>query len=197
MVARPSHRVSRARQYSGAAPKPSDRRLRGSHPLWPAVPGRFGWPDGCSLGGRSAARPGRSSNPATASACRPPSGDGLGWSPFARRYLGSRSPFLGVLRWFSSPGALGRVAPLPSPGITRAGLPHSDTPGSPRASPLPGAFRRLAASFLGLHRLGIHRAPSSAWPVPANPLHSGTQHTARRSRSHQRDRVPITPISPA
>ncbi len=61
-------------------------------------------------------------------------------------------------------------ASVPSPGITRAGLPHSDTPGSQRASPLPGAFRRLAASFLGLHRQGIHRAPSSAWPVPAPPL---------------------------
>jgi hypothetical protein len=49
----------------------------------------------------------------------------------------------------------GRVAPFGHPRIA----------GCQR---LPGAFRRVAASFLGRRRLGIHRAPSSA-ASPARP----------------------------
>jgi hypothetical protein len=51
----------------------------------------------------------------------------------------------------------GRVAPFGHPRIA----------GCQR---LPGAFRRVAASFLGRRRLGIHRAPSSAAsPAPPPP----------------------------
>jgi hypothetical protein len=75
--------------------------------------------------------------------------------------LGESSLFLGVLRCFSSPGSLAPayVFSRPSSGITRRGLPHSDTRGSQLARQLPAAFRRLATSFIGSHRLGIHRAP--------------------------------------
>ncbi len=50
--------------------------------------------------------------------------------------------------------------------MTGGGLPHSETRGSTLARQLPAAYRRLATSFLGSQRLGIHRTPSTAWPVP-------------------------------
>ncbi len=45
------------------------------------------------------------------------------------------------------------------------------------ASQLPVAYRRLATSFIGSHRQGIHRAPLLAWPVPGPAVHE------RRNRS--------------
>ena len=72
---------------------------------------------------------------------------GLGSSRFARRYSGSRScfPFLGVLRCFNSPGCLSRsyVFRPERPGITPAGFPHSDIPGSKPAWRLTEAYRSL------------------------------------------------------
>jgi hypothetical protein len=50
----------------------------------------------------------------------------------------------------------GRVAPFGDPRIADC-------------QRLPGAFRRVAASFLGRQHLGIHRAPSSAAPLPHLP----------------------------
>jgi hypothetical protein len=74
---------------------------------------------------------------------------GLGWSPFARRYLGSRNCFLllRVLRCFSSPGsprrpmhsAAGEPGRLPA----RHGLPHSGIQGSTLGWQLPLAYRSL------------------------------------------------------
>src|SRR5918992_4401833 len=85
----------------------------------------------------------------------PPAGFGL--LPVRSTLLRESSLFLGVLRCFSSPGALpavllgarpcaGRVAPFGHPRIA----------GCQR---LPGAFRRVAASFVGRQRQGIHHAP--------------------------------------
>ena len=82
---------------------------------------------------------------------------GFGLLPVRSPLLRESSLFLGVLRCFSSPGALpgsllgarpcaGRVAPFGHPRIA----------GCQR---LPGAFRRVAASFLGRQRQGIHHAP--------------------------------------
>jgi hypothetical protein len=59
---------------------------------------------------------------------------GLGSSRFARRYSGSRCcfPLLGVLRCFNSPGYLYRSYVFRPKwlGITPAGFPHSEIPGS-------------------------------------------------------------------
>jgi hypothetical protein len=87
---------------------------------------------------------------------------GLGFSPFARRYLGNRGCFLflGVLRWFSSP----RSPSLPIlfsrklPDITRARLPHSEIPGSKVVCTSP----RLIAAYHVLHRLLVPRHPPHA-----------------------------------
>ena len=53
---------------------------------------------------------------------------GLGFSPFARRYLGNQIffLFLRVLRCFTSPG----IAPFRVTGLFPAGFPHSATYGS-------------------------------------------------------------------
>ena len=95
--------------------------VRGSHPLWRAVPGSFHKPIHnpfwLSCRKAEAQRPSSRCLPHTRNAlvrsqltpqprrARP---FGLGCSPFARRYLGYRVCFLflRVLRCFSSPGAL-------------------------------------------------------------------------------------------
>src|SRR5664280_556861 len=94
-------------------------------------------------GGLSVDSPIWSHNPAPASATAHMHGTGLGSSPFARHYLGSRSLLLEVLRCFSSLGSLTTAYRFNwvCPPITADGLPHSGISGSPRALPLPGAFR--------------------------------------------------------
>ena len=67
----------------------------------------------------------------------PPAGFGL--LPVRSPLLGESSLFLGVLRCFSSPGALPRIAPR-VPGRAPGGLPHSEIPGSQAASASPGHF---------------------------------------------------------
>ncbi len=61
-------------------------RLRGFHPLWPAFPGRFIYTDGFLLHDGSAIPSGRSLYPASATLAGLHT-NGLGSSPFARRYL--------------------------------------------------------------------------------------------------------------
>jgi hypothetical protein len=90
---------------------------------------------------------------------------GFGLLPVRSPLLRESSLFLGVLRCFSSPGALpdklgarpsaGRVAPFGDPRIA----------GCQR---LPGAFRRVATSFIGRQRQGIHHAPIFA-ATPRSP----------------------------
>ena len=91
----------------------------------------------------------------------------FGLLPVRSPLLGESSLFLAVLRCFTSRGSLPaklgdgpcahRVAPFGLPRIS----------GRQR---LPWAFRRVAASFLGRHRQGIHPAPvfrtSHNAPVP-------------------------------
>ena len=85
--------------------------------------------------------------------CRRP---GLGSSPFARRYWGNplcSSRYQDV----SGPAVPFRLAPDARACPARvAPFGHLRIPGRQR---LPGAFRRVAASFLGRQRLGIPRAP--------------------------------------
>ncbi len=88
----------------------------------------------------------------------------FGLLPFRSPLLGEshRFLFLGVLRCFSSPACPPDSRKPDRGGITRPGLPHSDTPGSKLAWQLPGAFRSPATSFLGSWRQGIHRTPCVA-----------------------------------
>ena len=82
---------------------------------------------------------------------------GLGWSPFARRYLGNHSCslLLPLLRCFSSRG---------SPPFGLLGCPIR-TPGDLRPfAPTPG-FSQLTASFCASVCLGIHRAPYLAFSL--------------------------------
>ena len=82
-----SRRVSRARRYSGIALRlPAPLRVRGSHPVPPAFPGRS--PEGQVCHSRRGMRPPRSapSNPAAETPARFNTRGGLGWPGFARRY---------------------------------------------------------------------------------------------------------------
>jgi hypothetical protein len=87
---------------------------------------------------------------------------GLGWSPFARRYLGNRCcfPFLGVLRWFTSPRSLHTPYLIQGwmTGLYPAGLPHSEILGS---QPVCGS-PRLIAAYRVLHRPRAPRHPPYA-----------------------------------
>ncbi len=64
---------------------------------------------------------------------------GFGLLPVRSPLLRESSLFLGVLRCFSSPGALSWIPPE-VPGRAPGGLPHSDIPGSLAASASPGHF---------------------------------------------------------
>ena len=138
-----SYRVSRVRYYSGAAPALATFRLREFHPLCPYLPV-------CSA---------RYLKSFTRSSTPNPKEFGLGFFPFARRYLGNRSffLFLRVLRCFSSPRSL-LYAYVFSAGyrpITTGGFPHSDICGSPDICSSPQLF---AACHVLLRR-----------PVPRHP----------------------------
>jgi hypothetical protein len=87
---------------------------------------------------------------------------GLGCSPFARRYLGNRGCFLflRVLRCFSSPCSL---PPVYEFNGRCAGLAHTGFPirRSPDQSLLaaPRSLSQLPTSFIASRRQGIHRTP--------------------------------------
>src|SRR5208282_721292 len=110
-----SNRLPRVRSYSGAEPEGLSCRVRDFHPLWSFIPERSAT---TSLAHSASLKTARSYNPARTSP------GGLGYSPFARRYLGSRGcfPLLEVLRCFSS------LRSLRVPMDSEHG--HSGTPGS-------------------------------------------------------------------
>ena len=82
---------------------------------------------------------------------------GLGWSPFARRYSGSHccSPFLRLLRCFSSAGSLR----IPMNSVCGSASLQKVSPfGHPRIYRLfasPRGFSQLVASFVGSRCQGI------------------------------------------
>ena len=145
MVPAASGRVPRGRPYSGSHAPRFAVRLRAFHPVSGTVPG-------------TSARVQRvaawSYNP------RGTCPAGLGWSPFARRYWGSRCCFLflRVLRCFSSPGWLGH------PGINA------------RLTAPPG-LSQSATPFIASWRPDIPHTPCVAWPhrpdAPAPPPPAG------------------------
>ena len=148
------------RSTHGLHPEPRPRRLRDSHPLRSPLPAAFGWTAGCSLRGGAAAPPLRPYNPGLASAAA------CATSPVwaAPGSLAATTGMLSLPRGsemfqfprFPPPGLSiqpgvirydpDRVAPFGDPRITAC----------PR---LPEAFRRLATSFIGPRRQGIHRVP--------------------------------------
>ena len=134
--------------------------LRGCHALWPAFPDRsinffipsFNLPDPPSR-----ERPADYCGPATpGSPCGSP---GLGSSGFARHYFRNHGCFLflGVLRWFTSPGSLRR--PMDSDGGNGCshplGFPIRTSPDHSLLA-APRSFSQLTTSFFAYLRLGIH-----------------------------------------
>ena len=86
---------------------------------------------------------------------------GLGSSHFARRYFGNRCffLFLALLRCFSSGGSLPCVMDWRmDDGLSPAGFPHSDIPGSQFMCNSP----RLFAAYHVFHRLLVPRHPPCA-----------------------------------
>src|SRR5438093_1163712 len=103
---------------------------------------------------------------------------GLGSSRFARHYSGNDYLFLGVLRCFSSPGALSH--PMDSDAsdqIALAGFPHSEISGSPFASNSPELFagnRVLLRPLAPRHppcALGSLTYPSTQLIAEARAIH--------------------------
>ena len=153
MVPPASRGIPRAPRYSG--PWPAGRRavrLRGCHPLRPPVPGRSA---------PTLTRPGRGSGPRHGPQPHRRNGCRLGtavvWAtaPFAHHYWGPR-----VLLPLPRGTEMFQFPRFPSaayrfgggcPGITRGGLPHSDTrgstpvDGSPRLFAVPRVLRRPSA----------------------------------------------------
>ena len=162
MASPASDRVARVRPYSGAAPQSHHRRLRGSHPLWPPVPGTFGWPWDCSLRDRRGSAVGAVLQPPARIGLPPTERTGFGLFPGRSPLLGECSLFLGVLRCFSSPTCLVRtyVFGPASSSMTWRGLPHSGTRGSARST----APRGVSSPCHALHRLPSPRHPPRALP---------------------------------
>ena len=184
-------RIPRVRRYSRSDHHgPARRRLRGSHPLR-SRPFQRRSAHGCATARGLPPPPPMSSNPRTAA----PAGSYAApvWAP--PRSLAATTGILSVPRGTEMfqfprcpsacsrgcPGSpcAGRVAPFGDPRIT----------GCQR---LPGAFRRVAASFLGRRRQGIHRAPiictvsppARASPRPPRPPRAaGPRATAATPRA--------------
>jgi hypothetical protein len=96
----------------------------------------------------------------------PPAGFGL--LPVRSPLLRESSLFLGVLRCFSSPGALFGIAPE-VPGRAPGGLPHSDIPGSPAASASPGHFAAWPRPSSAANAKASTMRPSCGYPDPPSP----------------------------
>ncbi len=120
-------------------------RLRDGCPLWCAVPRASTTTQLCNSSTRRQADHPKALQPRCDNGCRLSRRNGLGSSPFARHYSGSRGffPFLWVLRCFSSPACL--FAPYvfrcECHRITSGGFPHSEIPGSKVGQHLTRAYR--------------------------------------------------------
>ena len=155
VVAPASRPVPRAGRYSPSTPPPATPcRVRGSHPLWPALPGRSATVR--AGGGAPHAPPCAGTTPPGRRACAHSARAVWAAAGSARRYSRPRACFflLGLLRCFTSPAC---PHPAPAGGDAphqRAGFPHSGTVGSPPARGLPHALGPSRPPFLGLRHLG-------------------------------------------
>ena len=120
-------------------------RLRDCYPLWCDFPFASANARICNFPTRRQTDQDRPYNPRTTTTAVYHVSTGLGSSPFARHYSGSRGffPFLRLLRCFSSPACrqLPYVFRQRHTRITTCGFPHSDIPGSKVGQHLPRAFR--------------------------------------------------------
>jgi hypothetical protein len=126
---------------------------------------------------------------------------GLGSSPFARHYSGSRGffPFLWVLRCFSSPACLhaGYVFTYGYARITTREFPHSEIPGSKTGQRLPQAYRSRPRPSSALSAKA-----STVCPCSLDQKNTGKNRCrygvfkvrTRRARPTQRRR-PLRPVS--
>ena len=155
--------------------------LRGSHPLRRPVPAAFGQHPARARGD---CRPPRRARPTPARQRRQPPGAARVWAP--PRSLAATGGILSSPRgteMFQFPRCPpARAGARPSAGRV-APFGHPQIAGRQR---LPGAFRRVAASFVGRRRQGIHRAPiSAATPRrrrPARPERGSGGRTGARPR---------------
>jgi hypothetical protein len=93
--------------------------------------------------------------------------------------------FFGVLRCFSSPTCLTLSSKRGVPAHHGGGLPHSEISGS-ACQRLPGAFRSVTTSFFGPGCQGIHHMPLFACDTPPSaPL----LHSLCPSRNAARNRI--------
>ena len=141
MVPADSHGIPPVPRYSGCRCGWTRFRVRDSHPLRCAFPGRFPYQ---LFAGVAVLLP-RARLDA----------HGLGSSPFAHHYLGNHCCFLllRLLRCFSSAGS-----PPLRDNLIQVGLPHSDIRGSPAICASP----RLFAAYHVLRRLREPRHPPYA-----------------------------------
>ena len=106
-------------------------------------------------------------------------------SPLLREYY----HFLGVLRWFSSPGSLPKLG-LGSARIIVRGLPHSETLGSTPDCGSPS----LSLLVCVLHRLVVPRHPPTAHHVlPGHGSLGGRELSPRRCACSVRSNGTYTP----
>jgi hypothetical protein len=168
MVLLDSRGISRVPRYSGTCPASQQGfRLRGCHPLWPAVPGRSTI---LLVGNLPALRPDRPYNPR----------EQAPWFGLFR----VRSPllaeslfcflFLWVLRWFTSPRWLPPTYGFSRGflGMTRGGLPHSEIAGS---KPVCGSPTLIAAYHVLLRLLAPRHSPYALSSLTISELtHTGT-----------------------
>ncbi len=161
MVPADSNGISRVPPYSGArSSKLTSFRLRGYHPLWPALSMTVHLTVKfltCRRGG-SLLQP----RPTTPYAQRLPAwhAQGLGCFPFARRYSGNHYCFLflWVLRCFSSPRSLPPDKSGECCRFTTTGCPIRKSPDQRLFAP-PRSLSQLITSFIGYPCQGILRTP--------------------------------------
>src|SRR5919198_1349546 len=142
------------------SPRGAGFRLRGSHPLWRAVPGPSSSQAPLRWARGSGPRTGRTTPaPQRLPAC---ARRGFGLLPVRSPLLGECSLLLGVLRCFSSPTYLRSAYGFSRGwrGITPAGLPHSGIDGALPACGPPSLFAACHA---------LHRPVS-----PRHPPHTGS-----------------------
>ena len=154
-----SHRVTRAPWYSGtSSSEPAAIRIRGCHPLWPALPDRSARLLVCN----SPTRP----YPCQMMAFNPPPPTHTGLAETGFGLFPFRSPLLWESRLLSLPAGTemfhfpawasrGLWIQLRERRQTSPGFPHSGIPGSRPACGSP----RLIAACYALHRLLMPRHP--------------------------------------
>jgi hypothetical protein len=152
-----SHGISRVPWYLSGGVWPGNLDLRDSHPLWCGVPAASVVVTRASGGEAAPPTPAHNPSPAT------PARLARCWFrqvPFRSPLLREYYHFLGVLRWFSSPGSLPKAS-LGSARIIVRGLPHSETLGSTPDCGSPS----LSLLVCVLHRLVVPRHPPTAHHV--------------------------------